>query len=89
MGRITIPFRTRWDEQRRELRHYRDALLVARQKAFDELVHVWSSELAAMSICNTPTVLDTMLLAALVDDRMKLIEAKERIAEIKSQLQSL
>jgi len=75
MGRITIPFRTLLKEQMDNLkRSYREALMdVSRRDAFDSLLRAWSSEQGAMSYAKVPTVLDVMLLTAVIDNR-KLIE---------------
>jgi RecA/RadA recombinase len=71
LGRITIPFRTMFEEELNNLkRGFREALLdPARQEAFDHIVKGWTSEQGAMSYANVPTVLDVMLLVAAVDNR--------------------
>lgn len=74
-GRMTLPFRTILREEMNRLkRSYREALLDAsRRDAFNSLLKVWSSEQGAMSYAKVPTVLDVMLLTAVIDNR-KLIE---------------
>jgi len=71
MGRVTIPFRTRFREELGNLkRDYREALRDhERREALDALVRVWSGEMGAMSRAKIPTVLDVMLLTATVDNR--------------------
>lgn len=75
VGRITLPFRTILQEEMKSLkRSYREALMDAsRREAFDSLLKAWSSEQGAMSYAKVPTVLDVMLLTAVIDNR-KLIE---------------
>ncbi|MFQ5998352.1 MAG: hypothetical protein ACE5KO_03515 [Candidatus Bathyarchaeia archaeon] len=88
LGRITIPFRTRWEDQVGDLkRTFREALMDQhRQHAFDDLSKLWSSELGAMSQCNIPTVLDIMLLTAVVDNRKQLLDVKGDLSWIKEKL---
>lgn len=91
LGSITIPFRTRWEEQVGDLkRSFREALMdQRRQQAFDDLSRLWSSELGAMSQCNIPTVLDIMLLTGLVDNRKQLLEVKDSLSWIKEKLETV
>jgi RecA/RadA recombinase len=75
VSRITLPFRTILREEMNNLkRSYRETLLDAsRRDAFDSLLKAWSSEQESMSYAKVPTVLDVMLLIAVIDNR-KLIE---------------
>jgi len=75
VGRRTLPFRTILREEMNKLkRSYREVLMdVSRRDAFDSLLKAWSSEQGAMSYAKVPTVLDVMLLTAVIDNR-KLIE---------------
>jgi len=76
LGRITIPFRTRFDEELSNLqRDYREALMnPARREAFDLLVKAVTGEMGAMSHVKIPTVLDVLLLTAVVENRRSIEE---------------
>ena len=88
MGRITIPFRTRLQEQLNELkRTFQPALIDQnRQKALESLMKAWTSEQGAMSYCNVPTVLDVMLLTGVVDNKKMILELNEKISRIEGKL---
>ena len=89
LGRITIPFRTLFEEELNNLkRGFREALLdPARQEAFDQIVRGWTSELGAMSYAKVPTVLDVMLLVAAVDNRRAIEELREQVRVLREGLE--
>ncbi|MEM2996433.1 MAG: hypothetical protein QXK52_02850 [Candidatus Bathyarchaeia archaeon] len=88
LGRVTIPFRTLFEEELNSLkRDFREALLdPARQEAFDQIVKGWTSELGAMSYAKVPTVLDAMLLVAAVDNRRMIEELREQVRALREGL---
>lgn len=91
LGRITRPFRTLLQEEMDNLkRTYREALMDAkRREAFDSLVHTWSSEQGAMSYARVPTVLEVMLLTAVVDNRKLVEEALEQVKMMRAKLEEV
>ena len=91
MGRVTFPFRSLLKNEVGRLRRtYRDALLdLKRREAFDSLVRAWSSELGAMSNASVPTVLEVMLLTAVVDNRKNIEELIDKVEEISLKLKEI
>ncbi|MBS7653454.1 MAG: hypothetical protein QXF21_05055 [Thermoproteota archaeon] len=91
LGRITRPFRTLLQEEMDNLkRTYREALMDAkRREAFDSLLHTWSSEQGAMSYARVPTVLEVMLLTAIVDNRKLIEEALKQVKMMRAKLEEV
>lgn len=91
LGRITIPFRTAFEEELRRLKEdFREALLdPKRQEAFDLILRGWTSELGAMSHAKVPTVLDVMLLVAAVDNRKVIEDLYEKVRLLGEQIEEL
>jgi len=88
LGRITDSFRTQFQEELAELeRSFLRALRdPGRREAFDRLVEAWGSEQGAMSVSGVPTVLDVMLLTALLDNRKRIEELGIRIDVLQAML---
>ncbi|MEM1582547.1 MAG: hypothetical protein QXK89_08580 [Candidatus Bathyarchaeia archaeon] len=91
LGRITPSFRTLLQKEIENLkRTYREALMdMKRREAFDSLVHIWSSEQGAMSYAKVPTVLEVMLLTAVVDNRKLVEEALEQVKLMHAKLEKI
>ena len=71
-------------------RSYREALVDgARRDAFDSLLKSWSSEQGAMSYSRVPTVLDIMLLTAVVDNRKLIEDTISKVGEANSNIDKL
>jgi len=89
MGRITDSFRAQFQEELAELeRTFLKGLRDPRRReAFDSLVEAWGSEQGAMSIAKVPTVLDVMLLTALLDNRKRIEELNGRLENLQAKLQ--
>lgn len=81
MGRITLPFRTQFQQMLHTLKKTYLAALrdIERRQAFNQLISAWSSELGAMSYAEVPYILDVMLLTAVVDNRRLIIELYEKL----------
>jgi hypothetical protein len=82
MGRITSgSMRTRIQDYMVNLRNrYRAALKEdALQRAFDEFWPTWSSEMAAMIYAEVLSVLDLILLTAVIDNRREIMKLREKI----------
>ena len=88
MGRLTIPFRSQLQEEIENLtRSFKEALMdPARRDAFDSLTKAWTAEQGAMSYAKIPSVLETMLLAACVENRKIIDDLQDQISLLRSQL---
>ena len=62
---------------------------VSRRDAFDSLLRAWSSEQGAMSYAKVPTVLDVMLLTAVIDNRKLIEELFDQVGIIGSKLDKI
>lgn len=91
MGRITGSFRTRFQEELGKLeKGFIKALRDPRRReAFNSLVEAWGSEQGAMSYANIPSVLDVMLLTAVIDNRKRIEEFADQLSEVLSRLEEL
>ncbi|MEM1507890.1 MAG: hypothetical protein QW702_00110 [Candidatus Bathyarchaeia archaeon] len=91
LGRVTHPFRVMLQEEIDNLkRTYREALLDSkRREALDSLIQVWSSEQGAMSYAQIPTVLDVMLVTAIVDNRKLIEEALRQIKVMRAKMEEM
>jgi len=91
LGRITLPFNTVLKELVNKLKaNYLKALKEpSRRKAFKDLMGVWSSERGAMNNAEIPTVLDSMLLTAIVDNRRLISEINSRLEKMQSDIEEV
>ncbi len=88
MGRLTIPFRSQLQEEIENLtRSFKEALMdPARRDAFDSIAKAWTAEQGAMSYAKIPSVLETMLLAACVENRKIIDDLQDQLSLLRSQL---
>jgi len=91
VGRITLPFRTRLQEQLDELKKNLGPVMMDRTRvdAFESLSRAWTSEQGAMSCLNVPTVLDAMVLVGEIDNRKLILELTERLSRIEGKIDRL
>ena len=91
MGRMTVPFRVKFEEKIGELRRLFQEVLMdfRRRDAFNELIKAWSDELHAMSYLNLPTMMEAMLLTAVVDNRREIELIKRKIDELRVLLEGI
>lgn len=91
MGRITPSFRTLFVEEVYKLRKgFRKTLLdPEHQRAFDDLVGVWSREAAAMIESGVPAVLDNMNLLANVHTKTEMERLKRRLKELEKRIEAV
>ncbi len=91
MGRLTVSIRMKFESKITELKGYfKNALIsLRRRRAFDEIVEAWNSEFQAISYLNTPTLMESMLLVAVVDNRCKIGELKEKIEFLECEVEKL
>ena len=65
---------------------YKDALVsIGRRKGFDNLVESWSSELEALTNCDSLKLMDMIFLLSEVDNRMILNNLKEQIDKLNNE----
>ena len=90
LGRITIPFKMRFEKELISLKGFRDALKdLEKQAAYDEIVKACTSEQGALANTNIPAILDAMLLAASVDNRRRIEKLSKRLNSIEESIQTL
>lgn len=90
LGRITEPFRMRFQQELGNLNQYRQALMdPARRDAVGSLMTASSSELGAMSYTRIPYTLDIMLLTATVDNRKEIEDLNRQIEPLRSRTKQL
>jgi len=91
LGRITLPFNTVLKELVNKLKaNYLKALKEpSRREAFKDLMGVWSSERGAMNNAEIPTVLDSMLLTAILDNRRLISEIYSRLEKMQSDMEKV
>jgi len=90
MGRITVPFNQRFQQELEDLKEFRDALKdPERQVAFDQIVKVCTSEQGAMANSKIPDVLGAMLLAVEVDNRRLIEYLQKRIDSLEESIRKL
>jgi len=81
LGRITVPFKMRIEQELEELDEFRDALKdVERRRAYDRLVEACLGEQGAMANANIPAALDALLLTAAVDNRNRIDGLSRQLA---------
>jgi RecA/RadA recombinase len=79
MGRITVPFKMRFEEELESLKSYRDALRdLEKQAAYDAIIKACTSEQGAMANTDIPAILDAMLLTGVVDNRRRIDRLEKR-----------
>jgi hypothetical protein len=61
----------------------------SRKSAFDSLIKTWSSEQGAMGYAKIPSVLDIMLLTAVIDNRKCILELSDRFKDIQFKMKKL
>ncbi len=91
MGRLTIPFRTMFQDELSTLkRTFQKALIdPERRAAFGELSKTWTAEQGAMSYTKVPTVLDILFLTAAVDNRKRIEEVSSQLNILRSEIEAL
>jgi hypothetical protein len=90
MGRITVPFKMRFEEELDSLKDFRDALKnLERQAAYDEIIKVCTSEQGAMANSNIPAILDAMLLTASVDHSRRIEHLSKRVDILEDEVNRL
>jgi len=90
MGRITVPFKIRFEEELESLRSYRSALRdLEKQAAYDEVVKACTSEQGAMANADIPAILDAMLLTAAVDNRRRIDHLSKRVESLEESFRRL
>ena len=91
MGRLTISLRMKLESKVAELKRCFQAALISlrRREAFDKLVEAWSSEIQAISYLNAPTLMESMLLTAAVDNRCEIELLKEKLNLITREVEEL
>jgi len=91
MGRLTVPFRVKFNEKIAMLRKLFQKALVddERREAFNKIIEAWGVEAHAMSYLNLPTMMEAMLLTAVVDNRREIELIKRRIEELKKIVEEL
>lgn len=91
LGRIIGSFRIQFQEVLAELEEsfvkaLRDE---GRRGVFSKLVEAWGGEMGAMGNANVPTVLDVMLLTAIIDNRRRVEELGRKVEELRSKIMDL
>jgi RecA/RadA recombinase len=90
MGRITVPFKMRLEQELESLKGFRDALTdLERQAAYDQIVKVCTSEQGAMANANIPAILDAMLLTASVDNHKCIEHLSKRVNSLEKTVRKL
>ncbi len=90
IGRITVPFNQRFQQELEDLKEFRDALKdPERQAAYDQIVKVCTSEQGAMANSKIPDVLGAMLLAVEVDNRRFIEYLLKRIDFLEESIRKL
>ncbi len=90
MGRITIPFKMKFERELDALKGFRDALAnLEKQKAYDELIKACTAEQAALANADIPAMLDAMLLTASVDNRKQINHLQAEVASLKETLRMI
>ncbi len=87
LGRITVPFKMRIEQELEELAEFRDALKdVGRRSAYDRLVEACLREQGAMANANIPAALDALLLTAVVDNRNRIDGLSRQLAILETSI---
>jgi RecA/RadA recombinase len=87
MGRITVPFKMRFEQELESLKSYRDALRdLEEQAAYDAIIKACTSEQGAMANTDIPTILNAMLLTGLVDSMKRIARLERRLESVEESL---
>jgi len=90
LGRITVPFKMRFEQELEELKAFRDALKdPERQAAYDLIIKACTGEQGALANANIPDVLGAMLLAVAVDNRRLIEDLSKRIESLAHSIREL
>ena len=90
MGRITVPFKMKFERELDSLRGFRDALKdLEKQAAYDEIIRACTAEQGALANTDIPAVLDAMLLAASVDNRKSINHLSRRVDSLETSMRRL
>jgi len=90
LGRITIPFKKRFEEELDSLKGFRDALKnLEKQAAYDQIIKACTSEQGALANTTIPAILDAMLLIASVDNRRRIEQLSKRLYTLEKIIQKL
>jgi len=90
LGRITVPFKMKFERELGSLRGFRDALKdLEKQVAYDEIVRACTAEQGALANADIPAVLDAMLLTASVDNRRSINHLSKRLDSLEESIRRL
>ena len=90
MGRITVPFKMKFEEELDSLKGFRDALKdLERQAAYDEIIKACTSEQGALANTDIPAILDAMLLTASVDNRRRINHLSRRVDSLEEKVRKI
>ena len=91
LGRVTESFRIMFQEEVESLKKtYCQALMDSKHReAFDMLGKAWTQEVGAMSYSKVPTVLDIMLLTAIIDNRKNIGGLLEEVQGLKASIEEV
>ncbi len=88
MGRITVPFKMRFEKELESLKSYRDALRdLEEQTAYDAVIKACTREQGAMANTDIPAVLDAILLTGLVESMKRISRLEKRFEFLEESLQ--
>lgn len=90
MGRITVPFKMKFEEELDSLKGFRDALKdLEKQAAYDQIIKACTSEQGALANADIPAILDAMLLTASVDNRRRINHLSKRVDSLEESVRRL
>lgn len=90
LGRITVSFKKRFEEELDSLKGFRDALKnLEKQTAYDQIIKACTSEQGALANTTIPAILDAMLLIASVDNRRYIEQLSKRLYTLEKIIQKL
>lgn len=90
MGRITVPFKMKFERELDSLKSFRDALKdLEKQAAYDEIIKVCTGEQGALANADIPAILDAMLLTASVDNRKSINHLSRRVDSLEESMRKL
>ena len=87
IGRITVPFKMRFEQELESLKSYRDALRdLEEQAAYDAIIKACTSEQGAMANTDIPAILNAILLTGLVDSMKRIARLERRFESVEESL---
>ncbi|RLI37331.1 hypothetical protein DRO66_04025 [Candidatus Bathyarchaeota archaeon] len=90
LGRITVPFKKRFEEELDSLKGFRDALkTLEKQAAYDQIIKACTSAQGALANTTIPAILDAMLLIASVDNRRRIEQTSKRLYTLEKIIQKM